>query len=184
MSREKMMIKGDQNKQIFGDLTENHYYFYGLTEQQAKQALTEYTEEQLQMARQRLFKERWRVSRSPFSVHWVWVLLASAPVFVFSVGNTPRLLGLLDGELISSLSDVLLVAGILFTIFLLFWNYTANKMKFDIEAINQLLRQNWQMKRWIDEELQARRLQYWKAKCGVRDELKDYMEQSDDSENR
>ncbi len=49
-------------------------------------------------------------------------------------------------------------------------------MKADIEAINQLLRQNWQMKRWIDEELQARRLQHWKEKCGVKDELKDYME--------
>lgn len=63
---------------------------------------------------------------------------------------------------------MLLVLALIFGVFALLWRYTTYKMKADIEAINQLLRQNWQMKNWIYEELQTRRLQYWKIQNGIK----------------
>lgn len=68
-------------------------YYYGLTEQQAKQALTEYSNEQLQNALQILFKERWRVFLSPFKVSWVWALFSSIPLFLFCIHYSPLLFG-------------------------------------------------------------------------------------------
>lgn len=150
--------------------------YYGLSEQEAKQALTKYTDKQLQNASQTLFQERWRVFLSPFKMPWVWGLFSSIPLFLLCIHYSPLLFSLFGGDPISSLISMLWVFGAIFIVFLLLWQYATMKMKADIEAINQLLRQNWQMKRWIDEEQQARRLQHWKAKCGVKDELKDYME--------
>ena len=151
-------------------------YYYGLTEQQAKQALTEYSNEQLQNALQILFKERWRVFLSPFKVSWVWALFSSIPLFLFCIHYSPLLFGFLGDGVFSSFISMLLVLALIFGVFALLWRYTTYKMKADIEAINQLLRQNRQMKNWIYEELQTRRLQYWKIQNGIKSELKDYME--------
>lgn len=170
------MIGQQFNGSILGGSFIINHNYYGLSEQEAKQALTEYSDEQLQNALRVLFQERWRVFISPFKMPWVWGLFASLPLFLFCIHYSPLLFSLFSGDLISSLISMLLVVGTIFIVFWLLWQYVTAKMKADIEAINQLLRQNWQMKRWIDEELQARRLQHWKVKCGVKDELKDYME--------
>lgn len=152
--------------------------YYGLTEQEAKQALTEYTNKQLQNALQTLFKERWRVFFSPFQLSWTWAFFATFPIFLISIHYSTVLFDLfasINNDPLALISWILLVSASIFGVFFFLWHYTTNKMKPDIEAINQLLRQNWNMKRWIDEELQVRKLRLWKRKCGVKDELKDYM---------
>lgn len=100
-----------------GSFVINHNY-YGLTEQEARQVLTEYTDKQLQNASKTLFQERWRVFISPFKMPWVWGLFATFPLFLLCIHYSPLLFSLFSGDLISSLISILLVVG---TIFIVFW---------------------------------------------------------------
>ncbi len=93
-----------------GSFVINHNY-YGLTEQEARQALTGYTDKQLQNALHALFQERWRVFISPFKMPWVWGLFASLPLFLLCIHYSPLLFSLLDRDPISSLISMLLVVG-------------------------------------------------------------------------
>lgn len=79
-------------------------------------------------------------------------------------------------DLIMMMTSVLGTFAVVFLIFMGLMNFSIAKMRLDIEAINQLLKESRSRFKLIENEQFSRKYQYWKMKYNVKNQLTDYME--------
>lgn len=165
------------NHNIISDSTFILNYLDGMNEEETKEVLTQFSDEQLQQAKKLLKKEYRSIFLSPFTFKWFWILLACVPLLPSTVKFAPEMLAsIYADDLIMIMTSVLGTFAVVFLIFMGLMNFSIAKMRLDIEAINQLLKESRSRFKLIENEQFSRKYQYWKMKYNVKNQLTDYME--------
>ena len=165
------------NHNIISDSTFILNYLDGINEEETKEVLTQFSDEQLQQAKKLLKKEYRSIFLSPFTFKWFWILFACVPLLPSTVKFAPEMLvSIYADDLIMMMTSVLGTFAVVFLIFMGLMNFSIAKMRLDIEAINQLLKESRSRFKLIENEQFSRKYQYWKVKYNVKNQLTDYME--------
>lgn len=165
------------NHNIISDSTFTLNYFNGMNEEETKEILTQFSDDQLQQAKKLLKKEYRCIFLSPFTFKWFWILLACVPLLPSAVKFTPEMLvNIYADDAIMLIASIIGAFTAIFLLFMALMNWCITKMRPDIEAINQLLKENRCRFKLIEDELSSRKYQYWKMKYNVKNQLIDYME--------
>lgn len=165
------------NHNIISDSSFTLNYFNGMNEEETKEILTQFSDGQLQQAKKLLKKEYRSIFLSPFTFKCFWILLACVPLLPSTVRFAPEMLAsIYADDLIMMMAYVLSTFAVVFLLFMGLMNWSTAKMRPDIEAINQLLKENRNRFKLIENEQLSRKYQYWKMKYNVKNQLTDYME--------
>lgn len=170
----KMKITGNGNTQVYlKQLTIIDKIFEAIGQQEIKEInLSEYSEKQLIRARRKLTRERLKILFVAMTQRDITRLFIGYIIFMICLQLSGSTFSLTDSSAIWFFISVTAI----FLLFIFWLNFLSAKVKLDTKAIDILFAQNWQRKELINAELQRRMHITFLQKCGIKDNILEYID--------